>query len=166
MPLPRLEELGCGSRASSDSVNGKRGTTYKYEAFMTQDTATIVGPGSNVATRLALLLCTDAEVHDLADSWLTAAGMRVISVSTGQDATRQILDEQIELLVLDTLPIYLPGLASLLALKEKRQNFHVVLIARLDEEPEIGIARISGVDAVLARPLSKAKLLSVVDALG
>ena len=95
-----------------------------------------------------------------------SAGLRVISVSTGQDATKQILDEQIELLVLDTLPIYLPGLSSLLALKEQMQNFHVILIPRLGEKPEVGIARISGVDAVLVRPLSKAKLLSVVDSLG
>jgi DNA-binding response OmpR family regulator len=132
---------------------------------MTKGPEPIVDPGSEIATRLALLLCTDEEIHDLADSWLTASGMRVISVSTGQEATRQILDEQIELLVLDTLPIYLPGLSSLLTLKEKRRHFHVILIPRLDEKPEVGIARISGVDAVLVRPLSRAKLLSVVDTL-
>ena len=83
-------------------------------------------------------MCADEEVHDLADSWLTAAGMRVISVSTGQDATRQVLDEQIELLVLDTLPIYLPGLPSLQKLKEERAHLHVILIPRFDEKPEAG----------------------------
>ena len=77
-----------------------------------------------------------------------------------------MLDERIELLVLDTLPIYVPGLPSLLKLKEENQRLHVILIPRLDEKSEIGIARISGVDAVLARPLSKVKLLSVVDGLG
>jgi len=55
---------------------------------------------------------------------------------------------------------------SLLALKDKMQYFHAILIPRLDEEPEVGIARISGVDAVLVRSLSRAKLLSVVDSLG
>lgn len=133
---------------------------------MTQDPGLKVAPGSEVATRIALLLCTDEEVHDLADSWLTAAGMHVISVSTGQEATRQILDKQIDLLVLDTLPIYLPGFSIMLTLKEERQHFHVILIPRLDEKPEVGIARISGVDAVLVRPLSRAKLFSVVDAFG
>jgi DNA-binding response OmpR family regulator len=133
---------------------------------MTQDRGLKVAPGSKIATRLALLLCTNEEVHDLADSWLAAAGMRVISVSTGQDATKWILEEPIELLVLDTLPIYLPGLLSLLALKEQIQNFHVILIPRLGENHEVGIARVSGVDVVLVRPLSKAKLLSVVDSLG
>lgn len=132
---------------------------------MTQDPESMV-PRLKVATRLALLLCTNEEVHDLANSWLTAAGTRVVSVSTGKDAARQILDERIELLVLDTLPIYLPGLPSLQELKEKRPNMHVILIPRLDEKPEVGIARISGVDAVLIRPLSKAKLLSVVGAFG
>jgi hypothetical protein len=57
-------------------------------------------------------------------------------------------------LVLDTLPIYLPGLPSLLELKQERPHFHVILISRLDEKPEISIARISGVDAVLDRPLT------------
>jgi DNA-binding response OmpR family regulator len=122
--------------------------------------------GSKVGTRRALLVCTDEEVHDLAESWLTAAGMGVISASTVQDATRQILDKRVELLVLDALPIYLPGLPSLLKIKQERQHFHVILIPKLDEKPQIGVARISGVDAVLVRPLSKGKLLSVVDALG
>ena len=54
----------------------------------------------------------------------------------------------------------------LLALKEQMQIFHVILIPRLGEKPEVGVARIFGVDAVLVRPLSKAKLLSVVDSLG
>lgn len=121
---------------------------------------------SNVATRLALLLCTEDEVHDLADSWLTEAGMRVISASTGPDAAKQISENRIELLVLDTLPIYVPGLPSLQALKGERPRLHVILIPRLDEKPEPGIARISGIDATLVRPLSKSKLLSVVDALG
>ena len=74
-------------------------------------------------------------------------------------------DEPIELLVLDTLPIYLPGLPGLRMLKQDNQHLRVILIPKLDEKPAIGIARISGVDAVLARPLSKVKLLSVVDAL-
>jgi DNA-binding response OmpR family regulator len=132
--------------------------------LMNQGPGTTLDTGFKVARRLVLLLCSDEEVHDLAESWLTAAGMRVISASV-QDATRQILDERVELLVLDTLPIYLPGLPSLLKIKEERQHFHAILIPKLDEKPEIGIARISGVDAILARPLSRAKLLSVVDAL-
>jgi len=66
----------------------------------------------------------------------------------------------------DTLPIYLPGLPSLQELKEGRQHLPVILIPRLDEKPAVGIARISGVDAVFVRPLSKAKLLSVVGAFG
>jgi DNA-binding response OmpR family regulator len=133
---------------------------------MNQAPGTTVDTGSKFGTRLALLLCTDEEVHDLAESWLTAAGMDVISASSVQDATRRILEDRIEVLVLDTLPIYLPGLASLLELKQGRPHFHVILIPRLDEKPEIGIARISGVDAVLARPLTKVKLLSVVNGLG
>jgi DNA-binding response OmpR family regulator len=122
--------------------------------------------GSKVATRLALLLCTDEEVHDLAEFWLTAAGIRVISASSAEDARREMLDKRIELLVLDTLPIYVPGLPGLLKLKQENQHLRVILIPRLDEKSEIGIARISGVDAVLARPLFKSKLLSVVHGLG
>ena len=135
---------------------------------MAQNSGTTVDTVSKVATRLARLLCADEEVHDLAESWLTAAGMRVISVSTSaaQDAARQIMNERIELLVLDTLPIYLPGLPSLHELNEGRRHLQVILIPRLDEKPEIGIARIAGVDAVLVRPLRKAKLLSVVGAIG
>ena len=133
---------------------------------MTQDSELKVGIRSEVATRHALLLCADEEVHDLANSWLTTAGMRVISVSTGEDATTQILGGRIDLLVLDTHPIYSPGLSSLLALKEKMHHLRVILIPRLDEKAEVGIARISGVDEVLVRPVSKAKFLSVVDSLG
>jgi DNA-binding response OmpR family regulator len=133
---------------------------------MSQDRAATVDMGSKVATRLALLLCTDEEVHGLAEFWLTSAGMRVTSASSAEDARRQMLDEPIELLVLDTLPIYLPGLPGLLKLKQENRHLHVILIPRLGEKPESGIARISGVDAVLDRPLTKVKLLSVVDGLG
>jgi DNA-binding NtrC family response regulator len=132
---------------------------------MSKDPGTTVDVGLRAATRLVLLLCTDEEVHDLAESWLAGAGMHVISTSSAQEATKRILEDRIEVLVLDTLPIYLPGLPSLLELKHGRPHFHVILIPRLDEKPEIGIARISGVDVVLARPLTKVKLLSVVDGL-
>ena len=42
----------------------------------------------------------------------------------------------------------------------------IILIPRFGQKPEVGIARISGVDAVLVRPLCKTKLLSVVGAFG
>ena len=113
------------------------------------------------AGRLALLLCTDEEVHDLASSWLLEGGMSAISASAVDDAMRQIADRRVELLVLGTLPIYLPGLPSLRKLKKERPWLRVVLITRVDEQPKAGLARISAVDAVLPRPLSKARLLSV-----
>ena len=119
-----------------------------------------------VATRLALLLCADEEVHDLANSWLRAAGIRVLSAPTAQDAANRLLNERFELLVLDELPIYSPRLPSLLNLKEEMPHLRIILIPRFGEKPEVGIARISGVDAVLVRPLSKAKLLSVVGTFG
>ena len=133
---------------------------------MTQILRSTVDAESQSATGVALLLCMDAEVHDLADAWLRMAGIRVISASSAQDALRRILDERVELLVLDTLPIYVQGLPSLLALKQGRKYFHVILIPGLAETPQVGVARIAGVDAVLVRPLSKSKLLSVIDALG
>src|SRR5688572_18499035 len=114
-----------------------------------------------MACRLALLLCTDDEVHDLAASWLAEGGMSTISAPGVDDAVRRIADGRIELLVLDTLPIYIPGLPGLLKLKDEQPPLRVILIPRMDERPEVGLARISGVDAVLLRPVSKAKLLSV-----
>lgn len=132
---------------------------------MTKDQARRVEPGRKVATRRALMLCADEEIHDLVAFWLTAAGIQVSSASDPKDAANRILEEEIELLVLDMLPIYLQGLPSLRRLKEEKPSLRVILIPRFDEKPEIGIARISGVDAVLARPLSKAKLLSAADTL-
>jgi DNA-binding response OmpR family regulator len=115
-----------------------------------------------MALHLALLLCTDDEVHDMAASWLAEGGMSAISASGVDDAVKRIADVRIDLLVLDTLPIYIPGLPSLRKLKEEQPPLRVILIPRIDERPEVGLARISGVDAVLLRPVSKAKLLSVV----
>jgi len=66
------------------------------------------------------------------------------------------------LLVLDTQPIYVPGLSGLRKLKDEQPGLRVIMIPRIDEPPEAGLARISGVDAVLLRAASKAKLLSVV----
>ena len=88
--------------------------------------------------------------------------MSAISASGVDDAVKRIADVRIDLLVLDTLPIYIPGLPSLRKLKEEQPPLRVILIPRIDERPEVGLARISGVDAVLLRPVSKAKLLSVV----
>jgi DNA-binding response OmpR family regulator len=129
---------------------------------MTQDQARRVEPGLKVATRHALMLCADEEIHDLVEHWLTAAGIHASSASDPKSVANRILEEAVELLVLDTLPIYLQGLPSLRRLKEERPSLRVILIPRLDEKPEVGIAHISGVDAVLARPLSKTKLLSAV----
>ena len=112
--------------------------------------------------RLAVLLCGDQEVHDLAECWLTAARMAVISTSAAQDAERQILEQRVELLILDELPIYVPGLSSLRKLKDQSPHLHVILIPRGEARPDVSVARISGVDAVLVRPVSKASLLSVV----
>ena len=129
---------------------------------MAQKPRTTAGRGLMIGPRLALLLCADQEVHDLAESWLTEAGLGVVSTSTSQDAQKQILDRHVELLVLDTLPIYTPDLPSLQKLKDESPGLRVILIPRLDERPEVGLARICGVDTVLLRPVSKVKLLSVV----
>ena len=115
-----------------------------------------------MARRLVLLLCNDDEVHDLAASWLAEGGMRAISAHGVDEALRQIAAERIDLLVLDTQPIYLPGLPGLRKLKDEQPGLRVIMIPRIDEPPEAGLARISGVDAVLLRAASKAKLLSVV----
>jgi DNA-binding response OmpR family regulator len=118
------------------------------------------------ATRLALLFCADEEVHDLANSWLRLAGIQVLSAPTAQDAADRLLNERFDLLVLDELPIHSPGLPSLLELKEEMSHLRIILIPRFGQSPEAGIARISGVDSILVRPLSKAKFLSVVRAFG
>ena len=136
------------------------------KAVVTQDPELTAPPQSKATTHLALLLCADEEVHDLANSWLTAAGIRVLSAPTAQDAANWLLNEHFELLVLDELPIYSPRLPSLLELKEKMPYLRIILIPRFGQKPEVGIARISGVDAVLVRPLCKTKLLSVVGAFG
>lgn len=88
--------------------------------------------------------------------------MRAILTHSVDEALRQIAAERIELLVLDTQPIYVPGLTSLRKLKDEQPGLRVIMIPRIGEPPEVGLARISGVDAVLLRPVSKAKLLSVV----
>ena len=130
---------------------------------MAQDLAGRVSREPNGSPRLALLLCADEEVRDLAGFWLTGAGLRVISAGDGGEAGQQILDKPVAVLVIDTLPIYLPGLPSLRELKERR-NLRVVFIPQYDEKPEAGVARIAGVDAVLARPLRKEMLLSALNA--
>ena len=43
---------------------------------MTQILRSTVDAESQSATGVALLLCMDAEVHDLADAWLRMAGIR------------------------------------------------------------------------------------------
>ena len=116
-----------------------------------------------MASGLALLLCTDDEVHDLAASWLAEGGMSTASASGVDDTVKQIAEGRIDLLVLDTLPIYIPGLPSLQKLKDEQPPLRVILVTRIDERPEVGLARISGVDAVLLRPISKAKLLAAVE---
>jgi hypothetical protein len=71
-----LDERGHSSTRQQDA-------RHQFEVFMSRDHLGSRGDtGSKVATRLALLLCTDEEVHDLAEFWLTAAGMRVTSASS------------------------------------------------------------------------------------
>ena len=129
---------------------------------MNQIPGTTADPASALASHVALLLCADQEVHDLVDSWLTNAGATVISISSAEDAEKQILNRHAALLVLDTLPIYLPGLPSLRKLKRETPGLRVMLIPPVGEPCDVGLARISGVDAILSRPTSRAILLSAV----
>ena len=91
--------------------------------------------------------------------------MRVISTSLTKEASKLVVEKRANLLVLDTVPIYLPGLPSLRQLKQEVPHLRVILIPRFDEKPDVAVARIAEVDAVLVRPLSRAKLLSELDVL-
>jgi hypothetical protein len=93
---------------------------------MAQYPAKMDDAGPETAGRLALLICADEENHDLAVSWLTERGMSAISAAAVDDAPRQIVDRRVELLVPDTLLIYLPRLPSLRRLKEERLSLRVV----------------------------------------
>ena len=115
----------------------------------------------NATPRTALLLCDEEEVHDLAEAWLLAAGWHVLSAPNGSSAARRIRDKPIDLLVLDALPIYFPDLPGVRELKE-HGHFRVILIPRLGEELERGVARTAGVDVILDRPLRRVTLLSAI----
>jgi DNA-binding response OmpR family regulator len=112
----------------------------------------------------ALLLCGDEEIHDLAEHWLTTAGMRVVTAHNGKQAEKLISDAKIEVLVVDCLPIYVPDLPDLHRLKEGRK-LCIVMIPRVDQKAEVGLARISGIDAILERPLHKEALLTALKVL-
>ena len=112
--------------------------------------------------RSALLLCADEEVHDLIEGWLVKAGINVISANDEKNAERVILDQPIDFLIIDSSPIYLPDLPSLRVLKEKSRNLRVILAPTHAERLDVGVARISGVDAVLTRPLRRVALLSAL----
>ena len=64
--------------------------------------------GPETAGRLALLLCADEEFMTWRLPGSRKGEMSAISASAVDDTMRQIVDRRVELLVLDTLPIYLP----------------------------------------------------------
>jgi DNA-binding response OmpR family regulator len=110
---------------------------------------------------LALLLCPDEEVHDLLEGWLSAAGFEVATVESGAEAGAQVQSRSAKLLVLDALPTRFGNLPSLRGLKQSRA-FHVVLVPRIGETAEAGLAYVAGVDVVLRRPLTRSALLSAL----
>jgi DNA-binding response OmpR family regulator len=114
--------------------------------------------------RSALLLCADEEVHDLVETWLMKVGVNVISADDGKNAESVISDQPIDFLIIDSPPIFLPDLPSLRLLKQKSRNLRVILVPTQGEIPDVSVARISGVDAVLTRPLRRAALLSALEA--
>jgi DNA-binding response OmpR family regulator len=116
-----------------------------------------------MAARVALLLCNDEEVHDLAGTWLTRAGLNVISARDGKSAVSTVAGQSVDILIIDALPISLSDFPSLRSLKQQFRKLRVLLIPSLNQDLDVGLARISGVDAVLARPMSRSALLSALN---
>jgi DNA-binding NtrC family response regulator len=114
-------------------------------------------------SRVALLLCKDEEVHDLAECWLRTAGLNVISALDERCLQAILFQKSVDFLILDRLPLYGTELPSLRSLKKESPGLRILLIPSLAEHPELGIARISGVDAVLSRPMRRAALLSALN---
>jgi DNA-binding response OmpR family regulator len=97
----------------------------------------------------------------LLEGWLRAAGFEVATAGSGAEVNAQVQNSGVKLLVLDTLPMQFADLPSLRGLKQAG-NFHVLLVPRIGETAEAGLAHVAGVDLVLKRPLTRSAVLSAL----
>jgi DNA-binding NarL/FixJ family response regulator len=91
--------------------------------------------------------------------------LEVLEAATGQEAVRVAVDEEADLAILDLQIASMGGIAvsaELRNLESTGDADHVATLLLLDRRPDVFLARRSGVEGFLVKPIEPAKLRRAV----
>jgi DNA-binding NarL/FixJ family response regulator len=112
----------------------------------------------------AFVACADRARHDLVAYWLANAGLPVSDAELPDP--RSLDPERAESIVVvtDRFGGGIPGEEAILALKERWPSARVIVLGRggRQEMAQLSLARVAGMDATLASPLDRERLLALV----
>jgi CheY-like chemotaxis protein len=112
-----------------------------------------------------LLIDDDDIARELLSSLLVAAGHQVWELPSPIGATRTILSERIEIVILDIFMPQMDGDKSAKMLREnpRLHDLGIILISSCEEERLRNLADRVGADAVVPKAEARAKLVQVVN---
>ena len=108
----------------------------------------------------------DADIRDLVEFKLAAAGFEVAAVADGQAALDHALADPPDLVVLDLMMPRLTGLEVCAALRDSpaTARLPIILLTAKAQEADITLGLASGADDYVVKPFSPRELLSRVQA--
>lgn len=111
-----------------------------------------------------LLIDDDDIVRELLSSLLVGAGHRVWELPSPIGATRTILSERIEVVILDIFMPQMDGDKSAKMLREnpRLQDLGIILVSSCEEERLRSLAERVNADAVVSKAEARARLVQVV----
>ena len=115
------------------------------------------------------ILVVDDEMYivNILDFTLGSEGFRVISAANGEEALRQAMEIEPDLIVLDVMMPKIDGFEVCRALKAKEETKHVpiILLTAKDRDSDREKGTEAGADLYMTKPFSPARLVEEIRAL-
>ena len=108
----------------------------------------------------------DADIRDLVEFKLVAAGFEVAAVADGQAALDHVLADPPDLVVLDLMMPRMSGLEVCAALRQvpATAGLPIIMLTAKAQEADITLGLATGADDYMVKPFSPRELLSRVQA--
>jgi DNA-binding response OmpR family regulator len=117
-------------------------------------TADVIRAHRNISEPEAIVLCVDEADRDVIAYWLAESNIRTAVAADGYEAGTMMASGNVRLLVTDRVLPPWPGLATFRDLKKINAGLRVAVIEDGIPDTRI-IAKITGADLLLARPLKR-----------